>query len=135
MTDTPQVGIVLTDVDGTLVDNDHHPILASADVIRRVAEQVPFCLVSARSPEGLYPIQRQLGFAHEAPGAGLVPGSKIWHFYSLGRLRRPGLRERMVSEKYVPSRNARVSAPYRDLRTAEQLWLQGFYSHVQGREI
>ena len=63
MTDTPQVGIVLTDVDGTLVDNEHHPIPASAEVICRVAARIPFCLVSARSPEGLYPIQRQLGFA------------------------------------------------------------------------
>ena len=56
------VGIVLTDVDGTLVDNEHHPIPQSAPLIRRVARLVPFCLVSARSPEGLYPIQRQLGF-------------------------------------------------------------------------
>jgi Cof subfamily protein (haloacid dehalogenase superfamily) len=56
------VGIVFTDVDGTLVDNDHHPILSSAEVMRRVAERVPVCLVSARSPEGLYPIQEQLGF-------------------------------------------------------------------------
>lgn len=56
------VRIVFTDVDGTLVDNEHHPMSASADVVRRVAQEVPFCLVSARSPEGLYPIQRQLGF-------------------------------------------------------------------------
>jgi len=62
MTDTPHAGIVFTDVDGTLVDNDHHPIPASAEVIQRVAAVVPLCLVSARSPEGLYPIQRQLGF-------------------------------------------------------------------------
>lgn len=56
------VGIVFTDVDGTLVDNDHHPILQTAEVMARVAERVPLCLVSARPPEGLYPIQRQLGF-------------------------------------------------------------------------
>jgi hypothetical protein len=53
---------VFSDVDGTLVDNNHHPIPSSAATIQRVAQKVPFCLVSARSPEGLYPIQRQLGF-------------------------------------------------------------------------
>ena len=58
-----QVSIVFTDIDGTLVDNDHHPIATSADTMRRVADKVPICLVSARSPEGLYPIQRQLGFS------------------------------------------------------------------------
>ncbi len=57
-----QVRIVFTDVDGTLVDNEHHPIPASAQTIARVAATMPLCLVSARSPEGLYPIQRQLGF-------------------------------------------------------------------------
>lgn len=57
-----RVGIVFTDVDGTLVDNEHHPIIESADIMHRVAERVPLCLVSARSPEGLYPIQRQLDF-------------------------------------------------------------------------
>lgn len=57
-----RIDIVFTDVDGTLVDNDHHPIEASASVISRAARRVPLCLVSARSPEGLYPIQRQLGF-------------------------------------------------------------------------
>lgn len=56
------VGIVFTDVDGTLVDNEHHPIPSCAGTIQRVAELVPLCLVSARSPEGLYPIHRQLGF-------------------------------------------------------------------------
>ena len=61
-TDKRQPGIVFTDVDGTLVGSDHHPLPESAEVIAQVAEIVPFCLVSARSPEGLYPIQHQLGF-------------------------------------------------------------------------
>lgn len=63
MENKPEVRIVFSDVDGTLVDHEHHPMPASAAVIQRVARQVPLCLVSARSPEGLYPIQRQLGFA------------------------------------------------------------------------
>lgn len=63
MDQTSAVSIVFTDVDGTLVGNDHHPLADSAPTIARVARHVPLCLVSARSPEGLYPIQRQLGFA------------------------------------------------------------------------
>lgn len=56
--------IVFSDVDGTLVDADHHPMASSAPAFRLLAERgVPFCLVSARSPEGLYPIQRALGFS------------------------------------------------------------------------
>ncbi len=58
----PQTSIVFTDVDGTLVGADHHPLPASAPTLQRVARRIPVCLVSARSPEGLYPIQQQLGF-------------------------------------------------------------------------
>ena len=54
--------IVFSDVDGTLVGDDHHPIPQSAEAIRAACERMTFCLVSARSPEGLYPIQEQLGF-------------------------------------------------------------------------
>ena len=54
--------IVFTDIDGTLVDQDHHAILDDAPIIQDVASKVPFCLVSARPPEGLRPIQRELGF-------------------------------------------------------------------------
>ena len=57
-----RIGIVFTNVDGTLVGADHHPILSTAPIMGRVAERVPICLVSARSPEGLTPIHRQLGF-------------------------------------------------------------------------
>lgn len=59
---TSPASIVFTDIDGTLVDADHHAIPADAPVIQRVAKAVPFCLVSARPPEGLRPIQRELGF-------------------------------------------------------------------------
>lgn len=62
MTTQPQAKIVFSDVDGTLVGIDHHPLPASAATLQRTAQHVPVCLVSARSPEGLYPIQHQLGF-------------------------------------------------------------------------
>lgn len=57
-----QIGIVFSDVDGTLADGEHHPMPAMARVVQEVARRVPFCLVSARSPEGLYPFHRALGF-------------------------------------------------------------------------
>lgn len=60
----PVPGIVFTDVDGTLVGADHQPIPESGPIIRRVvATGVPFCMVSARMPEALYPIQCSLGFS------------------------------------------------------------------------
>lgn len=62
MADRMRVGIVFTDVDGTLVGSDHHPLLSTAPLMREVGQRVVICLVSARSPEGLYPIQEQLGF-------------------------------------------------------------------------
>lgn len=62
MDDSVSTGIVFTDVDGTFVGSDHHAIMECAPVVRRIATRVPLCLVSARSPEGLYPIQRDLGF-------------------------------------------------------------------------
>lgn len=57
-----QPKIVFTDVDGTLVDDDHHPMAADRPTIAAVARRVPFCLVSARPPQGLYPVQRGLEF-------------------------------------------------------------------------
>ena len=57
-----RVRMVFTDVDGTFVGDDHHALPESAATVQAVAERVLICLVSARSPEGLYPIQRDLGF-------------------------------------------------------------------------
>ena len=62
MVDAESIKIVFSDVDGTFVDDEHHPIPESGAIIRAVADRVPICLVSARSPEGLYPIQQALGF-------------------------------------------------------------------------
>lgn len=60
--DSCKTAIVFTDVDGTLVGADHHPIPSPDDTFARVAARIPLCLVSARSPEGLYTIQRALNF-------------------------------------------------------------------------
>lgn len=51
---------VFSDVDGTLVD-DHHQMLASTKLAieNLQAKGVRFVIVSARSPSGIYPIQRK----------------------------------------------------------------------------
>ncbi|WP_273382779.1 Cof-type HAD-IIB family hydrolase [Enorma phocaeensis] len=61
--DEPPVGIVFTDVDGTLLDAEHRVIPEACPVVQRVVEAgIPFVLVSARMPEGLTTIQREMGF-------------------------------------------------------------------------
>ena len=55
--------IVFTDVDGTLLDAEHRVIAQSCSVIQGLAPlDIPFVLVSARMPEGLYTIQNEIGF-------------------------------------------------------------------------
>ncbi|MDO4537797.1 MAG: HAD family hydrolase [Coriobacteriales bacterium] len=56
------IDLVFSDVDGTLVGSDHHAIPQSAAIMQEIAQHVTLCLVSARSPTGLTPIQRDLGF-------------------------------------------------------------------------
>ena len=58
-----QPKIVFTDVDGTFADKGHQPLPSDVPTVARLMQAgVPLCLVSARSPEGLYPFQRTLGF-------------------------------------------------------------------------
>lgn len=55
--------IVFTDVDGTLLDVEHRVIPAACPTVQRVVRMgIPFVLVSARMPEGLATIQREMGF-------------------------------------------------------------------------
>lgn len=61
-TKSPEL-IVFTDLDGTLIDSNKTLPGDSASIIRGIYESgVPFCPVSARSPRGIDPIWRQLGF-------------------------------------------------------------------------
>lgn len=56
--------IVFTDVDGTLVDDDHHPRPQDGSTMQAVvAAGVSICLVSARHPAALRTIHDQLGFS------------------------------------------------------------------------
>ena len=66
---------VFSDIDGTLVDAEHHAMPASAGpIVRLVAAGVPFVLISSRGPGGIAPVQRELGFQgpYVAYGGALV---------------------------------------------------------------
>lgn len=55
---------VFSDIDGTLLDSSHSlPVLTAQAVAALHADGVPFILVSARSPSGIFPIQRALGIS------------------------------------------------------------------------
>lgn len=55
--------IVFSDVDGTLLDSSHKMLPGTLSAIRSLEGQgIPFVIVSARSPSGIYPIQEEYGF-------------------------------------------------------------------------
>ena len=54
---------VFCDVDGTLVTSDRRVLPRTCAAIKQLqAKGVPFVIVTARSPSGVYPIQRAYGF-------------------------------------------------------------------------
>ena len=56
--------IVFSDVDGTLVDGGQQILPRTLGTIRTLREKgIPFVIVSARSPSGIYSLQRKYGFA------------------------------------------------------------------------
>lgn len=56
--------IVFSDVDGTLLNSEHKVLPGTLAAIRSLQEQgIPFVIVSARSPSGIYPIQNENHFA------------------------------------------------------------------------
>ena len=48
---------ILSDIDGTLLTDDHHMSPKTRDAIKSL--DIPFLPVSARSPEGIYPILKE----------------------------------------------------------------------------
>lgn len=55
--------IVFSDVDGTLLNSRHQVTALTQEAIRGLEEQgIPFVIVSARSPSGIYPILQECGF-------------------------------------------------------------------------
>lgn len=55
--------IVFSDVDGTLLDSEHKISALTERAIRELKKKgIPFVIISARSPSGIYPIIRKYGF-------------------------------------------------------------------------
>ncbi len=55
--------IVFSDVDGTLLNSAHQLSENTLYAIRALQKRaIPFVIVSARSPAGVYPIQEKYGF-------------------------------------------------------------------------
>ena len=56
------VEIVFSDVDGTLLNNEHKMLEGTMYAIRKLqAKDIPFVIISARSPSGIYPILEENG--------------------------------------------------------------------------
>lgn len=63
MKDNFKVRAVFSDVDGTLLNSSHRVTPRTGAWIHRLMEMdIPFVIVSARSPSGIYPIMRRNGF-------------------------------------------------------------------------
>lgn len=55
--------IVFSDVDGTLLSSDHRVLEGSLYAIHNLQERgIPFVIISARSPSGIYPIMNRYNF-------------------------------------------------------------------------
>lgn len=55
--------IVFSDVDGTLLDSEHRVLPGTLAAIRQLQMQgIPFVIISARSPAGIYPILKENHF-------------------------------------------------------------------------
>ena len=62
MSEKSRIRAVFSDVDGTLLNSGHRVTPRTAEWIRKLGERdIPFVIVSARSPSGIYPIQRKNG--------------------------------------------------------------------------
>ncbi len=77
--------IIFSDIDGTLLNNENQVPKETIEELRHLdKKEVPFVLVSARMPEGMRPIQNELGI--HAPmvcySGGLVLGADDEELYS-----------------------------------------------------
>lgn len=55
--------IVFSDIDGTLLDSEHKMTPLTEKAVKKlISEDIPFVIISARSPSGIYPILKEYGF-------------------------------------------------------------------------
>ena len=63
---TPPFDTFVFDVDGTLLTSDRRITPRTCAAVKQLAEkEIPFVVVSARSPSGIYPIFREYGISGE----------------------------------------------------------------------
>ena len=56
--------IVFSDVDGTLLNSEHKMLDGTKYAIQKLQKKdIPFVIISARSPSGIYPILEENGFS------------------------------------------------------------------------
>ena len=76
--------IVFSDIDGTLLDSQNRVPVKTREAILELEQRgIPFVLISARSPEGMEPIKRELDvykrqhlFCRPLPGGGKRTGRR-----------------------------------------------------------
>ena len=82
------IRLIVSDIDGTILDQQHQVDPDLIELIPQLQEKkIPFILASARSPIGIAPIARRLG-VHQEPiacynGALIVKGEEILFEHSL----------------------------------------------------
>ena len=75
------IKLILSDIDGTILDNNHQVDAHLRDTITELKkESIPFVLASARSPHGMFPIAQELNLGANPiacyNGALIVEGNK-----------------------------------------------------------
>ncbi|WP_019312732.1 fructose-phosphate phosphohydrolase SppA [Streptococcus mutans] len=81
------IKLILSDIDGTILDNNHQVDAHLRDTITELKkESIPFVLASARSPHGMFPIAQELNLGANPiacyNGALIVEGNKE-HYQTL----------------------------------------------------
>ncbi|MCB5015503.1 fructose-phosphate phosphohydrolase SppA [Streptococcus mutans] len=81
------IKLILSDIDGTILDNNHQVDAHLRDTITELKkESIPFVLASARSPHGMFPIAQELNLGANPiacyNGALIVEGNKK-HYQTL----------------------------------------------------
>ena len=82
-----EIKLILSDIDGTILDNNHQVDAHLRDTITELKkESIPFVLASARSPHGMFPIAQELNLGANPiacyNGALIVEGNKE-HYQTL----------------------------------------------------
>lgn len=102
--DKKVTGIIFSDIDGTLLNSSHHIGTCTKRKILALDQRgIPFILVSARMPDGVYLVQRELGTRRPVIcySGGLVLDEEGKELYSCRmELALAGAAEQLVKEEF-----------------------------------